>query len=324
VIGSLVGWVVRSAVILVFAPWVPGLRLGGERVKEMLDFSVTTLGVAILWALKEQAEVAAIGKITGQITVGFYSMAKDLALLPTAKISSVAFLLSAPMMAEMQKDIAAMRRAFFRAVRLTSAIALPASVGTALVADDMVALLLGPKWLPAVPVLRLLCVYAAVRAVDVLLPPVLFARRRQKFLFCYFLMLLFAVAAAAALGALWGEATEWGGASGAVVLLTPVYCGLMIIMAKEVLVELKGSLLELWFETRPILAATAAMAAAVLLVRHFILAGRSDPLSPLLELTLLSMTGAATYVGALFALGRTVIGEGAEVVGWILLRRGMD
>jgi O-antigen/teichoic acid export membrane protein len=316
VIGSLVGWVVRSAVILAFAPWLPGLRIGGERAKEMLDFSVTTLGVTVLWALKEQAEVAMIGKITGQVTVGLYSMAKDLALLPTAKISSVAFMLSSPMMAELQTDIAAMRRAFFRAVRLTSAIALPASAGMALVADDMVAVLLGPKWLPAVPVLRLLCVYAAVRAVDVLLPPVLAARRRQRFLFWYFLVLLFAVAASAALGAL------WGGAPGAVVLLTPVYCGLMVIMTKEVLAELKGSFSELWSETWPILAATAAMAAVVLLLREITLAGRTEP--PLVELILLSVTGAVTYLGALFALGRTVIGEGAEVVGWILRRHGVD
>jgi len=326
VIGSLVGWVVRSAVILAFAPWLPGLRIGGERAKERLYFSVTTLGVTLLWALKEQAEVAAIGKITEQVTVGLYSMAKDLALLPTAKISSVAFMLSSPMMAELQTDIAAMRRAFFRAVRLTSAIALPASAGMALVADDMVAVLLGPKWLPAVPVLRLLCVYAAVRAVDVLLPPVLFARRRQRFLFWYFLVLLFAVAAAAALGALWGRAfrqtdgSTWA-APGAVVLLTPVYCGLMVIMTKEVLAELKGSFSDLWRQTWPILGATAAMAAVVLLVREVTFAARTEP--PLFELILLSVAGAVTYLGALFALGRTVIGEGVEIVRWIL-RRGLD
>jgi len=316
VIGSLVGWVVRSAVILAFAPWLPGLRIGGERAKEMLYFSVTTLGVTLLWALKEQAEVAAIGKITEQVTVGLYSMAKDLALLPTAKISSVAFMLSSPMMAELQTDIAAMRRAFFRAVRLTSAIALPASAGMALVADDMVAVLLGPKWLPAVPVLRLLCLYAAVRAVDVLLPPVLFARRRQRFLFWYFLALLLAVPSAAALGA------RWAGAPGAVMLLTPVYCGLVTIVTKEALAELKGSFSELWFETWPILAATAAMAAFVLLLREITFAGRTEP--PLIELILLSVTGAVTYLGALFALGRTVIGEGVEVVSWILRRHHFD
>ena len=316
VIGSLVGWVVRGAVIFAFAPWLPGLRIGGERAKEVIHFSLTTLGITMLWAIREQSDVAVIGKITGQVTVGLYSMAKDLAMLPTAKISSVVFLLSSPMMAELQTDIAAMRRAFFRAVRLTASIALPASAGMALVADDMVAVLLGPKWLPAVPVLRLLCLYAAVRAVDVLLPPVLFARRRQRFLFWYFLALLLAVPSAAALGA------RWAGAPGAVMLLTPVYCGLVTIVTKEALAELKGSFSELWFETWPILAATAAMAAFVLLLREITFAGRTEP--PLIELILLSVTGAVTYLGALFALGRTVIGEGVEVVSWILRRHHFD
>jgi len=316
VIGSLVGWVVRGAVIFAFAPWLPGLRIGGERAKEVIHFSLTTLGITMLWAIREQSDVAVIGKITGQVTVGLYSMAKDLAMLPTAKISSVVFLLSSPMMAELQTDIAAMRRAFFRAVRLTASIALPASAGMALVADDMVAVLLGPKWLPAVRVLRLLCLYAAVRAVDVLLPPVLFARRRQRFLFWYFLALLLAVPSAAALGA------RWAGAPGAVMLLTPVYCGLVTIVTKEALAELKGSFSELWFETWPILAATAAMAAFVLLLREITFAGRTEP--PLIELILLSVTGAVTYLGALFALGRTVIGEGVEVVSWILRRHHFD
>jgi len=316
VIGSLVGWVIHGAVILAFAPWLPGLRIGGKRAKEMLRFSLTTFGVSILWAFREQADVAVIGKITGQVTVGLYSMARDLAMLPTAKISSVVFALSAPMMAELQTDVAAMRRAFFRAVRLTSAIALPASAGMALVADDMIAVLLGPKWLPAVTVLRLLCLYAAVRAVDVLLPPVLVARHRQRFLFWYFLALLLAVPAAAALGAL------WRGAPGAVVLLTPAYCGLIAIVSKETLAELNGTFRELWYETWPMLAATAVMAAVLLLLREIVFAGPTE--SPLIELILLSLTGAVTYVGVLFVLGRTVIREGAEVAGWIFRRHGLD
>jgi teichuronic acid exporter len=316
VIAFLVSSLVKSVATFAFAPWLPGLRIGGRRAKEMLHFSLKTLGITILWALQEQANVLVIGKVTGQVTVGLYSMAKDLAMLPTAKMSSVVYMLSSPMMAELQTDIAAMRRAFFRAVRLTAAIALPASAGLALVADDMVAGFLGTKWLPAITLLRLLCLYAAVRAVDVLLPPVLVARRRQGFLFWYYFALLLAVPAAATLGAL------WRGAPGAVVVSTPVYCALTAIVTKEALAELNGSFSELWSETWPILVATTAMAAVVLLLREIIFAGRTEP--PLVELTLLTVTGVVTYFGALFVFGRTVISEGVEVLGWILRRHGVD
>src|SRR5262249_23736995 len=134
----------------------------------------------------------------------------------------------------------------------------------------------------------------------------------QRFLFWYVLALLIAMPAAVALGAL------WDGAAGAVVLFTPVYCWLMSILTKEALAELKGGFLELWSETWPILAATATMAAVVLLLKEIPLPGWLE--SPLVELMLLSVSGAVIYLGALFAFGRTVIVEGAEVLGWILFR----
>ena len=156
VIGGLLAPAVRSVATFAFAPWRPGLHIGGERIKEMLRFSLATLGVRIMWALREDSDVLVIGKITGQATLGLYSMAKELALLPGAKISTVVNMLSSPMMAELQTNIDAMRTAFYRAVRLTAAITVPTSVGMALVANEAVSVLLGPKWLPSVPLLRLL------------------------------------------------------------------------------------------------------------------------------------------------------------------------
>ena len=310
VVGSLVAPAVRSVATVAFSPWHPGLHLGGKRIKEVLQFSLATLGVKMLWILREDADVVVVGKVTGDVTVGLYSMAKELALLPTNKISAMVNMVSSPVMAELQTDIDAMRVAFYRAVRLTAVIAVPMSVGMALVADEMVAVLLGPKWSPAVPVLRLLCAYAAVRAIDVLLPPVLFARRRQRFLFWYFLTLLLVVPAAALLGSL------WDGVKGVVIFSTLVYCAVMTTMAKEALAELKGGLSELWTETWPIFAAGATMAAAVFLVRDFMMAGRLEP--PLVRLVLSSVIGATTYCSTLLTIGSPVISEGAQVVGWII------
>jgi len=316
VVGGLLAPAARSVATFGFAPWRPGLDIGGGRVKEMLRFSLATLAVKVMWGLREDSDVLVIGKITGQITVGLYSMAREFALLPGSKISTVVNMLSSPVMAELQTNLGAMRAALYRAVRLTAAIALPTSAGMALVADETVAVLLGPKWLPAAPILRLLCVYAAARSIDVLLPPVLFARRRERFLFWYCLVLLIVVPAAAVVGAL------WYGAPGAVVFSTPVYCTVMAIMAREALAEIKGSFSQLWTEIWPILAATMVMAVVVLLLREFALAGRPDPVWA--KLLLISVSGAAAYVAALLAIGSPVIGEGTEVIGWILHRRSTD
>jgi teichuronic acid exporter len=316
VVGGLLAPTVRSAATVAFAPWCPGFRLGGKRAKEVLHFSLATLGTRVLWVLRERADELIVGKLTGQVVLGFYAMGKELACLPGTKISTVVNSLASPIMAELQTDVDGMRAAFYRALRLTAAITLPTSAGMALVANEMIEVLLGPKWLPSAPLLRLLCLYAAVRAIDVLLPPVLFARRRERFLFWYLFALLMVVPAAAVLGAL------WDGAQGLIVFSTPVYCAVMAIMAKEALAEMGATISELWSEIWPILGATAVMAAVVLLVREFDLVGQSTP--AWVSLVLVSMCGAVAYVTALLVIGRSVIGESAEVARWILRRRRAD
>lgn len=314
VAGALVNPAVRSIATLAFAPWRPGLHIYGARMKEVIHFSLASLGIKTMWALRESANTLVIGKVTGQVdVVGLYSMAAEIALLPSTKITTVVNLLSTPVMAELQADVTAMRAAFYRAMRLTAAIALPASSGIALVSDEMVAVLLGPKWIPAVPILRLLCVYAGMRGIDVLLPPVLLARRRERFLFWYFLTLLIAAPTAGTVGAL------WDGAQGTVMLATPVYCAVMLVMAREALAEMKSNVAELCSALWPIVAATALMAVAVLLLREL----PSDALAnlPLLRLFFLSASGAIVYGAALFAIGSPVTAEGVEVLGWILRRR---
>jgi O-antigen/teichoic acid export membrane protein len=176
----------------------------------------------------------------------------------------------------------------------------------------MVAVLLGPKWLAAAPLIRLLSLYAAVRAVDGVLPGVMLARRRERFLFWYCVLLLIAMPGAAVLGAIWDAA------AGMIVFYTAAYFAVMIFLAKEVLAELKGKFSELWSQTWAIMAATAAMTAVVLLLRNFALPTHVD--SPLIRLVLLSTSGAATYCAVLFAIGSPAISEGIEVAGWILRR----
>jgi hypothetical protein len=90
----------------------------------------------------------------------------------------------------------------------------------------------------------------------------------------------------------------------------------MAIMAREALAEMQAKFSELWSALWPIIAATALMAVIVLLLREFALAERSDP--PLLRLLFLSASGAIAYGATLFAIGRPVISEGSEVLGWIL------
>ena len=113
------------------------------------------------------------------------------------------------------------------------------------------------------PLIRLISLYAAVRAVDGVLPSLMLARRRERFLFWYGVLQLIAMPGAAVLGAV------WDGAAGMIVFYTAAYCAVMIFLAKEALAELKGKISKLWSQTWQIMAATAVMTVIVLLLGNF-------------------------------------------------------
>ena len=313
VAGALVGPAVRTIATFVFLPWRPGFSLGGERVKEVFHFSIATLGTNILWVLREQADVFVIGKLTGENTVGLYAMAKQLALMPTDKISSVVNMLSAPIMAELQNQPNLMRVALFRALRFAAIFSLPACVGAVFVAPDLVAVMLGEQWMPIVPLLRALMLYSGMRAMDVLLPSVLLARRRERFLLWYCLLLVIVVPLAAGLGAM------LDGPIGAVLCWVPVYGITMTVMAKTALEEVGSGFAEVFSELRPILIATASMTLVLALTYGAVgVVG----VTPLIHLLLIVPLGATVFGSVLLATRSTVATELLELFGWLTGRTG--
>lgn len=310
VAGNLLMPLVQGAVIFGFVRWRPGLRLGSERLSPFLRFGLATLGTRVGWAAYQQADSLVLGKISGGVALGFYSMAKQLALLPVDKVSVVVNQLASPLMAELQADRRAMRGSFLRAVRLAGCLAIPLSAGTALVADDLVLVALTEKWLPAVPVLQVLCLFALIRSIDVLLPPVLFARYRAGFLFWWVGSLLLVMPLAFWLGA------RLIGALGVALASLAVYPLLMLWMAREALRELEAGARMVWEELRPVVLAVAVMAGAVLLARWAL------PVSGLphrwLRLAVATGAGALAYAGTLAWRGGPLMGELAEVARWLL------
>ena len=312
VAGALSLPLVQTLVTFCFAHWRPGLVVTGPRIREILRYSAASLGARVSWAVFQQTDALVLGKVAGESVLGLYSMAMRLATLPVSKVSVVANQLAMPIMAELQADRDAMRASFLRGLRLVACLTVPLCVGVALVAGDLVPVVLTEKWLPAVPVLQVLCVFALIRSVDTLFPPVLFARYRVAYLFWWTMALLLVMPLA-----FWVGAT-WSGALGASLAWVVVYPLAMAPMARQALRELELSFKGLWAEVRAVLDAALLMALAVIAV-HWALPG-ADAATRLVRLVLASGAGAVVYGLGIFWRGGLVFREMAEVVGWIFRR----
>ena len=309
VAGALVIPSVQCVMSFWFVRWRPGVRVASERLRDLLSYSTATLGGRLCWAAYDQADAVVLGKIAGDSVLGAYSVARQLALLPVEKVSTMINQIAVPSMAEMQTDREAMRRFFLRGTRLVAWITFPMCFCLMILAEDLVRVALTEKWIGAVPVLIVLSAYAAIRSVAVLFPPVLMARYRVGFLFRYNLGLLIAMPAAFCLGALW-----WGGI-GVAWAWVLVYPAMMGRMAHEALREVDLRWSDLWAELRPAVMATAATVLVMWGTRWAIssLGG-----SGLTRLAATASTGGLTYVVALVRLGGPVRWELHTLAGWVV------
>jgi hypothetical protein len=88
--------------------------------------------------------------------------------LPATRIAEPLQQVLFPAFARLQHDHASLRRAWLRGTQLVAALNVPAFLGMAVVAPDFVPVVLGNRWLPAVPVLQLLCLAGVAQSVQTL------------------------------------------------------------------------------------------------------------------------------------------------------------
>ena len=311
VAGALVMPLVQGVVSFWLVRWWPGLQVGSRRLREILRYSLAALGARVGWVVYQQLDAVVLGKVFGEVVLGLYSMAKLLGTLPVDKISVLANQLALPIMAGLQADRGAMRASFLRGLRLVACLTVPLCVGLALMADDFVHLVLAEKWGPMVPLLRVLCVLGLIRSLDVLLPPVLFARYRAAFLFWWTGLLLLVMPFA-----FWAGAV-WMGALGVALTWVVVYPIIMAWMAREALREIEISWTVILDQLRPVIVATLIMVAVVMIVRSTVTP--ADFGGRLVRLVVAAIAGGAAYAAGIVLQGGVLVDEISEVVGGLAL-----
>lgn len=102
-----------------------------------------------------------IGRVLGTATLGIYSLAAEIASLPTTEMVAPINRVLYPTYVQLNQEIERLRATFVATLGLIALVAVPAGVGIAAVADPLVHVMLGPQWLAAIPLITLLALAGA-------------------------------------------------------------------------------------------------------------------------------------------------------------------
>lgn len=149
---------INSAGVWIVSPWRPTLHRRFQSIRSLFGFGTwVSLGM-LLEVVYTQGSSLLIGKLYGVRDLGFYNRAMSTQLLPSSILAQIVGRIALPLFAARATERDALQRGLKMAIGLAMMINLPAMVGLAILAPEVVVVLFGAKWLPAAPILSILAV----------------------------------------------------------------------------------------------------------------------------------------------------------------------
>lgn len=128
----------------------------------LLRFGGSVSWIALLALVLDNIDYFVVGRRLGAEQLGYYTMAFRLPELLVVSVCVVIGQVLYSSFSRLQDDRDALRRQYLAALSGVAAVTVPTGLGLAAAAPEIVQVVLGDQFAPAVPLLRLLGVYAAV------------------------------------------------------------------------------------------------------------------------------------------------------------------
>ncbi|HWZ81704.1 MAG TPA: lipopolysaccharide biosynthesis protein [Terriglobales bacterium] len=164
--------------------WVPGRPRRGAGIGSMLRFGGTVTVNSLVVYITFNFEKVLLGRFWGAEVLGLYGRAYQLIRIPTDNLNSAVGEVAFSALSRVQNDPPRLKRYFLKGYSLVLGLTIPVTIACALFAQDLIAVLLGPKWHDAAGIFRLLAptilVFAIVNPLGWLLTSVGMVGRALK------------------------------------------------------------------------------------------------------------------------------------------------
>jgi teichuronic acid exporter len=151
---------VQTAAYLCLGRWVPRLRFSKAAMGEMLSFGVGIYVKRLLDYATQNLDNLVVGKVLGLTALGLYDKAFTTVNRMVARITLNGPGVTFRIFALIHEDQERFRRAYRKVLLTATLMSYPTLATLVVVAPSLFRLLLGERWLPAVPAFQILCVAA--------------------------------------------------------------------------------------------------------------------------------------------------------------------
>ncbi len=155
--GQLSMHVVRTILQIAFGIrlFFPSLYFNIDLIKEHLRFGLYNVGDGFLGFVQGNSDNIVVGGLLGVKSLGYYTIASQLAIFPITKLNPIILQVAYPLLAKMKEDDNELRKAYIKILDLISYLNMPLLAGLFITASSVVPLLYGPGWEPTLPLIQI-------------------------------------------------------------------------------------------------------------------------------------------------------------------------
>ncbi len=137
--------------------WRPRLQFSRESFRRLFGFGWRILAAAVLDKFYFHVYKLLIGRFFSAAALGYYSQAGNFTNMVINTLFRTVQSVTYPVLAKLQDDREKLKMGYRKMLQMSSFVIVPALTALAVLAEPVVQVLVGDKWLPCVPMLQLLC-----------------------------------------------------------------------------------------------------------------------------------------------------------------------
>lgn len=147
----------------IHSDWRPEFIIDKERLKFHFNFGYKITLSTLLFSVYKNLYNVIIGKFFSPLQVGFYYQADTLRMFPVQQVTTALDKVTYPLFSNLQGDDEKLKYAYKSVMQMVLFIVVPVMTFLAVFAKVVFLVVLGGKWLPAVPFFQILCIAASMQ-----------------------------------------------------------------------------------------------------------------------------------------------------------------
>lgn len=134
-------------------------------IKGYVGFGLYQMGERTVSYFNSNLDNLLIGSILGAKSLGYYTFAYNLIIMPITKINPIITRVAFPVFAKVQDDLEYLKRGYLKVVKILCFVNFPILIGLAASSPYAITLVFGSKWLPSIGLIQILAGVGLLRSI---------------------------------------------------------------------------------------------------------------------------------------------------------------